>query len=82
MTTKSGQVNAGVYRIRIDGMSCQHCIAAVWRALGGVKGVSVDTVEVGRAVVRGDAGGAALAVDAINSAGFEAQVEVAPSGGA
>lgn len=48
--------------IRVTGMSCQHCVAAVTRALEsvpGVTGVRVD-LESGLARVQGEAEAAAL----------------------
>ena len=35
----------------IEGMSCEHCVSAVKRAIEGVAGVSDVKVEVGKAVV-------------------------------
>jgi copper chaperone len=35
--------------ISIDGMSCQHCVMRVKRALEGLAGISDLTVEVGSA---------------------------------
>jgi copper chaperone len=43
-------------KLRIDGMSCQHCVMAVRKALGGVAGVDSSDVEIGSAVVRYDEG--------------------------
>jgi len=40
--------------ITIDGMSCQHCVMAVKKALGGVPGILESTVQIGRAVVTYD----------------------------
>jgi len=40
--------------IKIDGMTCQHCVAAVKKALDAIDGVSSSTVEVGRAMVSFD----------------------------
>jgi copper ion binding protein len=40
--------------MRIDGMSCGHCIHAVSKALGALPGVEVDKVEIGSATVRFD----------------------------
>jgi copper chaperone len=39
---------------RIEGMSCQHCVMAVRRALERIDGVRVESVEVGRAEVAYD----------------------------
>ncbi len=40
--------------LHIDGMSCGHCLSAVQRALGALPGVEVESVQIGRAVVRYD----------------------------
>jgi copper chaperone CopZ len=40
--------------LRIEGMSCAHCVRAVREALEGAPGVEVEAVELGRAVVRYD----------------------------
>ncbi|UCH81098.1 MAG: heavy-metal-associated domain-containing protein [Nitrospiraceae bacterium] len=40
--------------IKIDGMSCQHCVTAVKKAVDAVDGVSSSNVEVGSAVVSFD----------------------------
>lgn len=37
--------------LRIEGMSCGHCVAAVKKALESVPGVTRAEVEVGRATV-------------------------------
>lgn len=37
--------------IRIDGMSCGHCVSRVQKALTRVEGVHVDQVEIGSARV-------------------------------
>lgn len=41
-------------QIRIDGMSCGHCVAGVKRALASVEGVAVHDVRVGAATVSYD----------------------------
>lgn len=57
--------------LRIEGMSCQHCVRAVKEALTGVDGVRVAEVAVGSARVECDENVSrdALAV-AIADAGF------------
>ncbi|HEU5169557.1 MAG TPA: cation transporter [Gemmatimonadales bacterium] len=40
--------------LHIDGMSCGHCLNAVSRALASLAGVTVDSVQIGRATVRYD----------------------------
>jgi len=42
--------------LEIEGMSCEHCVAAVTEALGELPGVSVDEVRLGGAHVRYDPG--------------------------
>ena len=42
--------------LEIEGMSCEHCVAAVTEALGELPGVSVDEVRVGAAHVQYDPG--------------------------
>ena len=39
---------------KIDGMSCAHCVRAVFTALGGVKGVSRADVSIGQAIIEHD----------------------------
>lgn len=41
-------------RIKIEGMSCQHCVMRVKQALEGLEGVSEAHVEIGAASVRYD----------------------------
>jgi len=40
--------------LEIEGMSCDHCVAAVTEALGELPGVTVDDVRVGEARLRYD----------------------------
>ena len=40
--------------LKIDGMSCGHCVAAVTQALQSVDGVTVENVAVGTATVSYD----------------------------
>ncbi len=40
--------------IRIEGMTCNHCVMAVRRQLAGIEGLEVEDVEIGSAVVRCD----------------------------
>jgi len=42
--------------LEIEGMSCDHCVAAVAEALGELPGVSIDEVRLGEAHVRYDPG--------------------------
>ena len=59
--------------MKIDGMSCQHCVAAVKKAVDAIDGVSSSTVEVGSAIVNFDeskTGNEAIS-EAIQSAGYK-----------
>ncbi len=40
--------------LKIEGMSCGHCVMSVKNALAGVSGVTVKDVAVGRATVEYD----------------------------
>jgi copper chaperone len=40
--------------VRIDGMSCGHCVMAVQKNLMAVPNLVVESVEIGKAVVRYD----------------------------
>ena len=40
--------------IKIDGMSCQHCVMSVKKALGGLKGIEEANVSIGNAAVKYD----------------------------
>lgn len=42
------------YEIVLEGMSCGHCVAAARDALESVDGVSVEKIEVGRALITTD----------------------------
>lgn len=41
-------------RLRITGMSCAHCVAALRRELERVEGLTVHTVEIGMAEISYD----------------------------
>jgi copper chaperone CopZ len=60
--------------LTIDGMSCAHCLNAVRGALGGVPGVQIDTVTIGRATVRFDPAATTVPqiVAAVAKAGYPA----------
>jgi len=62
--------------LQISGMSCGHCVAAVDKALKGVKGVSGTKVEIGRATVTLDPQVATVdkVLDAVDEAGYAANV--------
>jgi copper chaperone CopZ len=66
-----------IHTLTISGMTCDHCVRRVTRALSRVDGLGVRDVQVGRAVV--DDGGEASRVDravaAVKEAGYDAEVE-------
>jgi len=40
-----------VIELKIEGMSCQHCVMAVKKAVSGIKGVTSSDVSVGAAKI-------------------------------
>lgn len=42
--------------LKIDGMSCGHCVRGVEQALGGIAGIDVEQVAVGAATIAYDPG--------------------------
>lgn len=56
----------------IGGMSCAHCVRAVFTALAGVEGVSRADVSIGKAVIEHDGSVSTEAITkAIAIAGYE-----------
>jgi copper chaperone len=64
-------------RLSIEGMHCEACVRRVTNALGGVKGVRVDSVTVGSAKVEFDPAAASPEeiAGAVDRIGFKAHVE-------
>jgi copper chaperone CopZ len=61
-----------VTTVKIEGMSCSHCVRAVFTALGGVAGVSRADVSIGQAVIDHDGTVTPDAIsEAISIAGYE-----------
>jgi copper chaperone CopZ len=60
--------------LKVQGMSCGHCVRAVSEALKGVDGVQVESVEIGTARLKLDPGKATMSavIDAVMDAGYEA----------
>ena len=58
--------------IRIEGMSCQHCVASVKKEISALPGVTSAEVKIGSAVVTFDESksGPAEIRNAIRSAGY------------
>ena len=62
--------------LKVEGMSCQHCVTAVekaLRSLGGVESATVD-LEKGLAQVQGNADVAAM-ITAVAEEGYTATVQ-------
>ncbi len=59
--------------IKIEGMSCQHCVMHVKKAVDGVDGVNSSEVSVGLAKVEFDESktGREAVDEAINNAGYK-----------
>ena len=56
----------------INGMSCTHCVRAVFTALTGVTGIAHAQVSIGKAVIEHDGSMSADALkEAISIAGYE-----------
>jgi copper chaperone CopZ len=56
----------------ISGMSCSHCVRAVFTALAGVPGIERADVSIGKAVIEHDGSVTPQAIsDAIAVAGYE-----------
>ncbi len=60
--------------LRIEGMSCGHCVMAVRKELSKLAGVTVESVEVGKARVQIDE--AAVSPDRVTKAVEEAGYRV------
>lgn len=60
--------------LKISGMSCDHCVGAVKRALQDLNSVRVEDVAIGSATVAYDPTAVTSAdiVDAVQDAGYEA----------
>lgn len=59
-------------RIKVEGMSCEHCVARVKDALIGLEGVQVESVQIREVVVSLHSGevGREAVLAAIQSAGY------------
>ncbi len=64
--------------LQIKGMTCEHCVHAVTKALKGVAGVNNVSVDLGAGSARidGSADGASL-VAAVQKQGYEARLVTA-----
>jgi len=63
--------------LKIEGMSCGHCVKAVQSALEGVAGTRVERVDIGSALIEHDSAQVTPAdlAGVVTEAGYEAQVE-------
>lgn len=64
--------------LKVEGMTCEHCVAAVKKALEAVPGVAEAHVDLaaGTAEVRGEAALGAL-MSAVESEGYKASAQAA-----
>jgi copper chaperone len=60
-------------KLAIDGMHCQKCVERVRKAIEGVDGARVESVEVGSARVAADASKAPQVIAALRDAGYAAR---------
>ncbi|HEY4320221.1 MAG TPA: cation transporter [Gemmatimonadales bacterium] len=66
--------------LHIDGMSCSHCLNAVSKALHAVPGITVDSVQIGRAELQVAKGSDVPGViSAVADAGYSASVVAGPA---
>lgn len=57
---------------KINGMTCAHCVRAVFTALGGVEGIARADVSLGQAIIEHDGSVRPEAIsEAISIAGYE-----------
>ena len=60
--------------VTLNGMSCAHCVRAVFTSLAGVEGIKRADVSIGRAVIEHDGSVTQEQIrDAIAIAGYEVQ---------
>jgi copper chaperone len=61
--------------LKVDGMTCGHCVHSVKQALTSMEGVSLEQLAIGSAKVSFDPARTNLAalIDAIADAGYEAR---------
>ena len=58
--------------VSISGMTCAHCVKAVFTSLGGVPGIQRADVSIGQAVIEHDGSVTAEEIrDAVAVAGYE-----------
>lgn len=66
-----------ITRLRIEGMSCQRCVQAVFTALTPVEGITSAMVSIGAAEIEHDGRATVASLrDAIGVAGYDASAVV------
>lgn len=70
MNTKS----ESSYRLSIDGMSCQHCVASVEKAVTALPGVSRVAVDLQGASAEVTGGNLDEVLSAVREAGYDAEL--------
>jgi copper chaperone len=61
-----------VTTVKINGMTCAHCVRAVFTSLSGVPGIDRADVSIGKAVIEHDGSVAPEAIrEAISIAGYD-----------
>lgn len=74
---RNARREAMTIQLRLQGMSCGHCVAAVRRALETVPGVVVKDVQIGSATVDAASDNVIPAIKAaVDDAGYPAEVTV------
>ena len=70
---------AETIELKVDGMTCDHCVRAVTEAITGVAGVAGASVDLdaGAATVTGDGVDLGAVVAAITEEGYEAAPQTA-----
>ena len=60
--------------LKVDGMSCGHCVKAVEKALAAVDGATTESVQVGSATIAFDETRTSVGalIDAVQDAGYDA----------
>jgi len=61
------------HSLKIEGMSCRHCVMALRKELEKVRGLKVNSVDIGKADISwtGDKADEAALKEAVEEAGFK-----------
>ena len=65
------------FKLKVEGMSCGHCVRAVTEALQTTPGVQIDQVQIGSATGRYDeaSSSGAKVAETVTAAGYPATLE-------